>query len=874
MALVRLIVPGGYGHTLAAEIEQTHARDRRERGAARAWASCWREALSPSLWTLRRELRPSAASIFRFTNSPLGDPPLSRLLNDFRIAVRTLVKRPGFTLTAVGIIAVGIGASTTIFTVVDHVLLRQLPYDEPEALVVVDDPSFSVPLFLAWKDGTEGVFESFAAASTSSVDLTGGETPMNLAAASISPDFFRALRVEPVLGRNFAASEYVAEPDVVVISHGAWQRLFGGDPEVIGQTLQIDRRTRTVVGVMGADFRPPEVVVGPLVDIWVPFDATDPAWSEVWGSWFLSIVARLAPGQNLEAAQAELEALSERLVASNPAAWEDNDGAYSIEISPLLRATVGDVGNTLYLLLGAVGLMLLIACANVASLLLARATDRHREVAVRAALGASRARIAQQLLSEAMTLSLAGGALGILGAFAAVEWFNSFQPGDIPRSGAVQVDLRILGFALLTAVATGLIFGVVPAWRAVRTDLTEAIRDGSGTLSASAGRQRLRSGLVVLEVALAVVLTVGAGLLFNSFLHMTAVDPGFDTEQLVTFELGLGTYETEERLPVVEQLLDALRAVPGADSVGLGITVPFARTGTSRCCWFDTMTTDQEETEPYVAVVNPIDDGYFDTLRATMRYGRPIASADRDDDPVAVVTVTTAQNMFGRDDVVGEVLHVEGDLNLRIVGVVEDIRHWGLAAEAENELYVSYRGFHQYFRNASFLVRGQRADLTAQLREAVWSVDPRLPVDNVASMRAMVADSVAAPRFYSGIFLIFSGVALLLAAGGLYGALMFQVGQRSREIGIRMALGARGAQVVAMVVRQGMTLTAVGLGIGVAGALFLSRLLESFVFGISATDPATFVVVAAGLMLVAFVASYLPARRAGKSDPLVSLRAE
>ena len=697
---------------------------------------------------------------------------------------------------------------------------------------------------------------------------------MQLSAASVTPGFFPALRVQPALGRSFAADEYVPAPDVVIISYGTWQRLFGGDAEVVGRTLQINQRPRTVVGVMGADFRPPEVVVGSQVDIWMPFDATNPAWSDAWGSWFLSIVARLAPGRTLAATEAELSTLSERILAANPGEYENNDGAYTIEISPLLEATVGDVGSTLYLLLGAVGLMLLIACANVASLLLARATDRHREVAVRAALGASRARIVQQLLVEAMTISLAGGVCGVLGAYATVEWFNSFQPGDIPRSGDVQVDLRVLAFALLTALATGLVFGAVPAWRAVGTDLNEAIRDGSGTLSASAGRQRLRSGLVVVEVALAVVLTVGAGLLFNSFLRMTAVDPGFDTEQLLSFELGLSGYETEARLPVVEELLAALRAVPGAESVGLGITVPFLRTGNSRCCWFDTMVTDREEAEPYLAVVNPVDEGYFDTLRGTLRYGRSIERADRDDDPVAIVSVTTAKNMFGREDVVGEVLHVEGDLDLRVVGVVEDIRHWGLTTDSENDVYVPYRGFHQYFRHANFLVRGQRADLADQLRQAVWSVDPTLPVDDVVSMREMVADSVAGPRFYSGIFLVFSGVALLLAAGGLYGALMFQVGQRSREIGIRMALGARGEQVVGMVVRQGMALTALGLALGVAGALALARLLESFVFGIDTADPATFAMVVAGLMAVALVASYLPARRAGRSDPLVSLRAE
>jgi len=874
MALVRRVVPGPYGATLAAEIAQSYARDRLRRGRSRAWLACWREVLSPSLWALRRELRPLDFPNHRFSNSPFGDRLLSRLLNDVRFAVRTLAKRPAFTLTALAIIAVGIGASTTIFTVVDHVLLRQLPYAEPEALVVVDDPSFAVPIFLAWKDGTKDSFEYFAASSTSSVNLTGLETPMHLSAASVTPDFFPALRVEPALGRGFVSSEYVAAPDVVIVSYGAWQRLFGGDPDVVGRTLQINQRTRTVVGVMAADFRPPEAVVGREVDLWMPFDAADPAWSDAWGSWFLSIVARLTPGRTLEATQAELEALSARLIAANPGGYQSNDGAYTIEISPLLRATVGEVGNTLYLLLGAVGMMLLIACANVASLLLARATDRQREVAVRAALGASRSCIAQQLLCEAMALSLTGGALGILGAFAAVEWFNSFQPGDIPRSGAVQLDVRVLGFALATAVVTGLIFGVAPAWRAARMDLNEAIREGSGTLSPSAARQRLRSGLVVLEVALAVVLTAGAGLLFNSFLHLTAVDPGFDTEQLLSFELSLGTYETEERLPVVEQLLEALRAIPGAESVGLGITVPFALTGDNRCCWFDSMVTDREEDEPYLAVVNPVDDGYFVTLGASMRYGRAIARADRDADPVTVVTVTTAQNMFGRDDVVGEVLHVKGDLDLRIVGVVEDIRHWGLTAEANNELYVPYRGFHQYFRHATFLMRGQRADLATQLRRAVWSVDPQLPVDNVVTMREMVSASVAGPRFYSGIFLIFSGVALLLAAGGLYGALMFQVGQRSREIGIRMALGARSGQVVVMVVRQGMTLTSIGLAIGIAGALALARLLESFVFGISTADPARFAIVVAVLTLVAFVASYLPARRAGKSDPLISLRAE
>ncbi len=576
----------------------------------------------------------------------------------------------------------------------------------------------------------------------------------------------------------------------------------------------------------------------------------------------------------MKAARAELAGVSARLVETNPGNFdEDGLGAYEIGIRPLHEATVGAMADTLYLLLGAVGLMLLIACANVASLLLARATARHREVAVRAALGASRRHLFQQLLLEALSLSLVGGGLGVVIASAGVGLFSRLEPGNLPLATEVAIDWRVLAVALGTTLLTGIVFGVAPALRASRMDINEAIRDG-GAASGGAARQRLRSALVVVEVALAVVLTVGAGLLFNSFLRLASVDPGFDTDSTVLFRLSLNNETVEERMPFVDEVLASLRSIPGVESAGVGVTVPFQITGDNRCCWFDQLVTDQDPTTTHRVIVTPVDDGFFRTIRSTLRGGRVFATTDSGEDPVAVLGRSAARRIFGREEIVGEVLHVEGELDLRVVGVIDDVRHWGLGEDVDNLVYVPYRGFYQYFRQAMFVVRGERDDLAAEIRRAVWSVDPDRPVDRVTTMRAQVADSVATPRFYSGMFVVFSVVALLLAAGGIYGIMMFHVGQRTRELRNRASSGCRAPGLVAMVVRRGITLAGTGLVIGLLAAAFLARLLENQLFGIQAVDGLTFVAVAATLLLVATLACYVPARRAGRADPLLALRAE
>ncbi|NKB88858.1 MAG: FtsX-like permease family protein [Acidobacteria bacterium] len=873
LALVRWLLPGDVGESVAREIATAHDDNVGRRGRMRAAIECWREALSPSVLQLRRELR-VPTHLHLTSNLPPGPSVLNHFLSDIRLAVRGLRARPGFALTAILIIAVGIGASTAIFTVVDHVLLRQLPFDSPERLVTVDDPGHTVPMFRRWHEETGEIFEHFAAAFSDAGALTGSTVPSEVHVAFVRSEFFPALGVAPAVGRGFVAEDHQPTAEVAVISHGAWVRLFGSDAAVVGREIHLNQTPRTIVGVLPAGFEPPEILVGARPEFWLPFTVEAGSNVDDWGSHFLSIIGRLRPDQNLIAVSESLDAVTARIRADNPAGRDDPIESYGFGVTPLLQATVGDVGDALYLLLGAVGLMLLIACANVASLLLARSTERHQEVAVRAALGASRGRIIQQLITEALVLSLAGGAVGLAAALGAVEWFNVAQPGNIPRSGAVAIDLRILAVAFGTALLTGLVFGVAPALRAARSDLNTSIRDGGNATSASARRQHLRSGLVVVEVALAVVLTVGAGLLFGSFVRMNAVDPGFETDQLLSFRLTFGTYAVDERTMFVEQARAALETIPGVESVGAGITVPFAITGAGRCCWFDELVAAEDDPGPHVAIFNPVDEGYFTTLGARLRQGRSILPTDGDEDPVAVVTLSTARSMFGRDDVVGEVLDVEGDLNLRIVGVVEDIRHWGLAQQPENEIYVPHRGFGHYFQHAEFLVRGSRAGLASEIREAIWTVDSELPVDEIVAMQQLVARSVAAPRFYSGVLVVFSAVALLLAAGGVYGTLMFQVGQRRREIGIRMALGARVRDVVGTVVSRGVLLASMGLALGVVGALALGRVVESLMFGITSTDPATFVLVAITLLAVAFAASYLPARRAGRCDPASSLRSQ
>jgi putative ABC transport system permease protein len=800
----------------------------------------------------------------------------ARVLQDLRFAARSFAKKPGFSVTAIVILALGVGATTTIFSVVDGILLDKLPYPDPDRLVYFDHPSHTPPDYVDWRGRTTS-FSAMAATWGRDVDLTNDGAPARLRAGLVTRDFFQLFGAAPLLGRLLVHDDFATTIQVVVLSYGLWQRRWGGDPDIIGRRLTINAEPVVVVGVLGPNFATPEALVGRNIEIWTPLNISDPEIQSR-SLFILSVAARLHTAASRESAQAELSALAEVVAEENPETNRRRDGtARPFEIMPLYEATVGDAGKALYMLLGAVGLMLLIACANVANLFLARGTDRAREIALRVALGAGRGRIVTQLLTESVALALVGGGLGIGIAYLAVEAFAVYDPGGIPRVSAVTVNIGILVFALSISIATGVLFGIVPALQAARTDVTEALKDSAGSVTAGRGRFKVRNALVVAEIAMALVLLVGAGLLFKSFMRLVNVDPGFETEQLVTIPLTLGPpYTTERRVRFTENLVERIAALPGTEDVAAGWTLPFVFHGGPRCCWMDVIQQTPAVDDPPATIIHPVTPGYFRVLRGTLTRGREFAKEDREATPTpTVVNATLAKRLFGENDAVGQSLHMD-DAELTIVGVVSDIRHWGLNENINNELYVPYAEFGGDSRRLHVMLRSRRnvADIASALRDAVWSLDPNLPVDEIITMRQRVSTSVAAPRFYSMLLSVFAGVAILLAAGGIYGSILYSVGQRHRELGIRLALGARSNDVVRLIVRHGLALTALGIGLGLAGAYAVSRTLQSLVFGISTTDGTTFAAVSVFLATVALAASYVPARRAGRTDPMETLKAE
>jgi putative ABC transport system permease protein len=799
------------------------------------------------------------------------------VIQDLRHALRAFRRRPGFTLTAVAILAIGIGATTTIFSVVDTVLLRSLPYPEAERLVYVDNGSHSYLDFREWEEGMSG-FEVMGGVWNEEVSVTGDGQPEKLWGGQVTRDFFQVLGVRPQLGRLFLRDDHVGDAAVVVLSHGLWTRKWGSDASIIGRRVTVNGQPMVVAGVVSPDFRPAELLHrGGAVDLWLPLDLADPDYQSR-GWHVLNAVARLSAGTTVPAAQAELDAILDQAVAASPDSYLDRNGEFEgFPLIPLHEASVRQVSSTLLMLMGAVGLMLLIACANVANLMLARGMARARELAVRGALGASRRRIVGQLLTESVALALGGGLAGILLAFAGVRAFSHFDPGGIPRLQELSVDPRVLGFAVLASVATGVLFGILPALQATRKDASDALKDGAASVTASRKGRRLRSLLVVSEMALALVLLVGAGLLFRSLTERLQVDPGFRTQQLVTMKLNLGpTYEEEERVRFTQDLMERVAGLPGVRSVAAGATLPFEMSGRGRCCWRTTVTPLGDGGEEIRSIVHPVTQDYFHTLGADVAFGREFTRADQVADPsVAILNRATSLRLFGDENGVGRELEM-ANTTLTVVGVVDGVHHWGLDQDVESAVYVPHQRFAGEFDMMSLAVRSETdlGTLVPALREAVWALQPDQPVSGITSMRQLVSSSVAAPRFLSVLLGTFAAVALLLACGGIYSSMLYSVGQRRRELGIRIALGAERSDVAGLVLRQGLKLTVAGIALGVLGALAVSKLMESLVWGITATDPLTFTGVAGLLAIVAVMACWAPARRAATADPLESLRAE
>lgn len=798
-----------------------------------------------------------------------------------RLAFRTLRKAPAFTLTTVLLLGLGVGAVTTIFTVVDHVLLRSLPYPAAERLFLVENGSHPGPVFREFQ--TLKSVELWGAAWSETANLVGEGNPLRIVETHVSRDFLSLFGARPGLGRLLVEEDFNAL-DVGVLSHGTWERVFGSDPEIVGRTIRVDAAAVTVVGILSEEFEAPEgdVAGGGGTDLWRPLD-----WSreELNGiDWHvLDAVGRMAPGATLADVAAELERLNQDLAERFPENRVSRDGEpQQTPPAALHEVTTRRVRTGLNLLMGAVGLLLLVACMNVAHLFLARGLGRVRDMAVRRALGAGTGSLVQQLLAESLVLGGAGGLLGLGLAYLGLESFLSLNPGSLPGTSDVGLDLRVLGFAAAVSVGTALLFGLVPAIRSLGHDLTTNLQGSSRGATSSRGLSRMRGALVIAEVALSLVLVAEAGLLLKSFMRVHALNPGFQVEGLWTVPLTpTGITSPQEYVMAMDQVQASLAAVPGVSNATYSLTLPFEFTGTGRCCWMTSeMRAGGEGREGMRLLLQPVTESYFETLGIPLVAGGVWTEAEGAIDPWPVVlSENLAVDLFGSSRrAVNQLLSVGRDEQPMVVrGVAGDTKHFGLDQEPPTFIYLPMEKlpFDLPMAHMAVSIQGGTPDgWSGILREAVWAGAPNMPVPTVRTMEEWVDRSTARRRFDGVLFGAFGGLALLLASAGLYGTLLYTVGQRRRELGIRMALGAGRRRVETQVVTTGLTLAALGCGIGLAGAWGVGRFLESRLFELEATDPTTLVSAVGVLLAAAALASWFPARRASRVEPMQVLREE
>lgn len=802
---------------------------------------------------------------------------LDGLWQDLRYGVRAMRKSPGFVLTVVAMVSLGIGANTTIFSVVNAVLIEPLPYKEPDRLIRLWESNpgrgrtelpVSAPNYKDWK-AQQSVFEQLAAAEFATFNLTGAGDPERIAAASITTDLIQALGVEPVLGRSFSPEEGHGNSRVVLLSYALWQRQFGGDHSLLNKTIQLNGESYTVIGVMPAGFQFPGTR-----ELWVPL-VLDPArepWRADRANRNLSVFGRLKPDVTLDQASAEMKLVAQRLEQQYP---QSNTGS-EVRLRTFYDWIVPEgVRRSILVLFIAVGLVLLIACANVANLLLARAKTRQQETAIRAAMGASRPRLLRQLLIESLLLAGMGGLAGLLLTFWGVRLITFGNPQNIARLSETRIDGDALVFTLLVSTIIGLIFGLAPAWSASRLSLSENLkaggRSGSGRIT-----HRLRGALVVAEVSLALAILVSAGLMMRSFMSLQAVPLGFAPDNILTMQISLPVSkygEPEQRVSFFHQLLDRLRNNPGVIDAAAITQTPSTGGG-----WVVEINAEGDEAtsnEPSSADARAATPHYFRTMGIPLLQGREFTEQDRGQPLNLIVSGTFARRYWPNENPIGKRFR-PGTNNPfgTVVGVVGDVRNNNLQEEIQPAFYFPYGYIGMPGLVVVVRTTTRPETLAGTLRNQVREIDSEQPVYNVRTMKEIVSNATAQPRFQTVLLGLFSVVALLLAALGIYSVVSYIVRQRKSEIGVRMALGASERDILGMVISQGMRQVLLGVVLGLAGSFALMRLMESLFFDISATDPLTFIAVALLLIAVALVACYLPARRATKVDPLIALRHE
>ncbi|HEU4794163.1 MAG TPA: ABC transporter permease [Pyrinomonadaceae bacterium] len=804
---------------------------------------------------------------------------MDSILKDLRFALRGLLKRPGFTVIALVALALGIGANTAIFSLVNAVVLRPLPYPEPDELVWIfgnlrqgtNSASVSPVDFLDYREQNQS-FEQLAATFGIAVPatLTGGGEPERLEASGVTGNYFDTFGVAPVLGRGFTlANERSGHDQVAILSHALWQRRFGGDPSILSKTIVVNGKPHEVIGVMGESATFPQAA-----DLWLPmnFDGPEDPAMKIRFAKFIRPIGRLKPGVSLAEAQTDMDLIAARLEQQYP---ESNTG-WSLRLLPLREQLVGGSRTTVLVLFGAVAFVLLIACANVANLLLVRAAARQKEIALRTALGASRWRIVRQMLTESLLLAIIGGALGALLAAWGVKLLVKLSEGAIPPTVDVNIDATVLGFTLLVSILTGVLFGLAPAFRTARVNLIDALKAGVRSDSQGSVRSRTRNVLVVLESAVAVMLLIGAGLLIRSLVALQQVNPGFDANNVLTLRVDLpqSKYGTPEKAASFFAELDTrVSGLPGVEAAGFVSDLPLSNQANDISLLVEGRPPVPQDQQTF-ADFRRVNHHYFRAMRIPLLRGRNFTEQEiAQSAKVLIVSQQLVDVVFPNEDPLGKrlITGMKGEL-YEIIGVVGDLRHTSLAAPVSPAMYFPTR--ERPMMNLVIRTQGDPLSIAGAVRNEVRSMNPDLPISAVKPMAEWIDSSVATPRYRTTLFGLFAALAMILAATGIYGVMSYTVAQRTHEIGVRMALGARRMDVLKLVVRQGMVLTVIGVIVGLIGAFALTRVMESLLFGVTTKDPITFTVVAVLLLAVAFIACFVPARRATKVDPLVALRYE